>query len=226
MGARCDLLNTNFADEESMKKAGKGEQAPKPDRAPRRRRTFVRALGFVTVVFVIAPIVLYSVDLWPVDMWPFNVWPISMYPASIWPFQLHEVNIWGPSVQRDVNGSWSGMVTMQDSGPPDCKYSGNARLALSVDGNSVQGTLDVDMHVTYQPGDFCDPQTSATIPVFGTTSSTSISLTDEMGDHFTGTFTSDTLRLNGVSATVPPPSGATCAEFCGWTQVITLTKDR
>ena len=105
----------------------------------------------------------------------------------------------GPS--RTSLGHGPGRSPMVDTGPPACTYAGTAIIALTQNGNNVEGTLTDTLHITYQSSDPCDPVTSGPIQVQvqGTISSSSISMTDNSEDVYTGTFTTGTMKLNVAS---------------------------
>lgn len=129
------------------------------------------------------------------------------------------------SPARDVTGTWSGSLTMQDTGPPGCSYGGTATLTLVMNGNDVTGSLTESVQVTNQPDPNtpCDTTGTPTFSVNGTVSSSSITMTDSEGDTLTGSFTTDLMTLNVASPVTPSSGGGKCVEYCGYTQTLTLS---
>ena len=129
------------------------------------------------------------------------------------------------SPARDVTGTWSGSLAMQDDGPPGCSYGGTATLTIAMSGNDVSGSLTESVQVTNQPDPStpCDTTGTVTFGVSGTVSSSSITMTDSEGDTLSGSFTTDLMTLNVASAVSPPSGGGQCVVYCGFTQTLTLS---
>ena len=154
-----------------------------------------------------------------------NFWVASPAPG---PNTQSDTEVQTLSPAGDVTGTWSGPAVLQDKDGPGCGYAGPTTLTLSQTGNDVQGTLLIDpLSVTNQPSSqLCDMASHIEGPVYGTVSSSGISLRDDFGDTFTGSYTTDTMKLNGVSGTGSEPAapGASCVSGCGWTGTFTLTR--
>ena len=130
------------------------------------------------------------------------------------------------SPARDVTGTWTGPASLKDTGGPECSYQGPTVLNLTQYEGDVEGVLSIDpLSVANQPtSQPCDMPSFIQGPVYGTVSSSSISLRDDYGDTFTGSFTTDTMTLHGVAASEPTPPGAQCVSDCGWTGTFTLNR--
>jgi hypothetical protein len=136
----------------------------------------------------------------------------------------------GTITPSGIAGTWTGSIVMQDVGPPDCSYSGPVTLDLTQQDTAITGTITIALSITQQSpqGIQCDQLGPFTFDVQGTNSGTQIQFTDDEGVVYSGSATSDLMTLNvntaGQGDAAAAAQGAQCVEYCGYTQVIKLTR--